>query len=164
VVAKFTAEPPAAATLVGASAEPLTITDAPASAVVQLVDPAIAPAGEPQQQRIFLSLENVRGTAPSAVLNVRLSAPAAGGAVPAAAEAPVIKSVALFGLAKASQPDQPHGGQGTTVTIDITDVARKLAQAAGVPLEELQVALEQPGGPGTKVTVDKISIYQQPIE
>ena len=162
--AKTSTEPPPPATLVGASAGKVNIGGSPATAEVKLEEAAAEIAGDPTEQRIFLNLENVRGEAPSATLILRIGAPAAG-AVPAS-ESSYVKSVALFGLAKASASDGEHGGNGINVAVDITDIAKKLAQEAGVPVDKLEVHIEQasvaPGQPA--VTVERISIYKQPVE
>lgn len=155
-------EPPPAATLVGANSEKLTV-DAGGTVTQVKLEPAAANlAASPEEQRVYLNLENIRGEAPSGALKIRISAPQPG-AVPAETTS-ITKSVALFGLAKASAEDGPHGGEGVNVTIDITDIARKLAQEAGVALDQLQVAIEQPAREGLPpITVDRVSVYKQPV-
>jgi tyrosinase len=70
--------------------------------------------GEPD--RIFLSLENIRGKDGSGIFDVILHKP------DAAAGSPGTKagSISLFGLENASRPDGPHAGSGLTKTLEIT--------------------------------------------
>ena len=50
------------------------------------------------------------------------------------------------------------------MTIDITEIARSLAQAAGVALDQLQIEIEQPARENLPpITVDRVSVYQQPV-
>jgi tyrosinase len=119
---------------------------------------AAAPAGP---VRTYLNLEQIKGKDPSGVLTVRLSRAGAGDA--AAAE--VVDTVALFGLAVASSTKGPHGGNGITITIDVTDQLRALGGAGGITPDKVDVHLEQPGVDGVtpgKITVDRISFYTVP--
>lgn len=161
--ASLSTEPPPAATLVGANAETVTVGTETIATPVQLDRAEADIAGDPIEQRVFLNLENVRGASPSGVLNVLISVPAQG-AMPASAPEQV-KSVALFGLAKASSPDRAHGGNGISIALDITDIAKQLAHGGGGVLEQLLVHLEQPGG-GERppITVERVSVYKQPVE
>jgi tyrosinase len=162
--AKLSSEPPPPASLVGASDGKITVTATPATADVKLRPEAAEAAGLEAEQRIFLNLENVRGTSPSALLMLRIGAPAAG-AVPAA-DSSFLVPVALFGLAQSSAPDGDHGGNGINVAVDITDIARSLAQTAGTSLEQFQVQIEhdQHEENPEPVTVERISIYKQAVE
>ncbi len=164
--AKLTEESPPPATLVGASTGRITVTGTPATADVKLESQAAGLAEAAglveADQRIFLNLENVRGSAPSASLTLRIGAPAAGAA--AAEDSSYLVPVALFGLAKSSAQDGEHGGNGINVAIDITEIANKLAEEAGAAVEELQVRIEQVEGENpAPVTVERISIYKQPV-
>lgn len=161
--ASLSPEPPPAATLVGANSEKLTVDAGGAVTQVRLEATAADLAASAEEQRIFLNLESIRGEAPSGALTIRISAPQAG-VVPAADAPSASKSVALFGLAKASAEDAPHGGEGVNVTIDITEIARSLAQAAGVALDQLQIEIEQPARENLPpITVDRVSVYRQPV-
>lgn len=104
-------------------------------------------------QRYFLNLERIRGEAPSGVLKVTISSE--GG------QTQMADSVALFGLAKASATDGPHGGNGLGATIDITQATQAIL-AAGGNLEKLTVSIEQPGAsPGREITVERVSVVAQ---
>jgi tyrosinase len=162
MVASLSPEPPPAAKLVGANAETVTVGSTTTSTTVRL-DPAEADiAGDPVEHRVFLNLENIRGTTPSGVLNVLISIPPRGG-MPASVPEQV-EPVALFGLAEATSPDGVHGGNGISLALDITDVLKQLAQAGGGVPEQLQVHLEQPGDrQQPPITVERVSIYKQPV-
>lgn len=150
--------PPPAATLVGASSESVTVGAERKATTVAFAPAEAVPAGDPVEQRLFLNLENVRGAAPSGVLNVYVS-PHTGG------EPVLADTVALFGLGKASGPDAEHGGNGLSIAIDITDLARTLAAAGDADLDQLSVSIEQPDqNPGQPITVERISVYRQPVE
>jgi tyrosinase len=122
----------------------------------------ITPAGDPTEQRLFLNLENVRGEAPSGVLDIYVSVPGAG-AVPASTPQHV-ETIALFGLAKASSTEGAHAGNGLSVAIDITNLIRNLAVDLQTALERLEVRIVQPGGAERPITVERISVYRQPVE
>ena len=160
--ATLSSEGPPEATLMGANGEALTVTDGPVATTVTFdtEQTEIAFAGEEQQ--VLLNLEGVRGTTPSGVLTISIR-PKQPGAEPAADVPPVVvKSVALFGLEIASDPASDHGGNGISMAVDVTDLLKQLGQEAGAPLEELEVRLEQPGGPSKKsITVERVSLYRQ---
>lgn len=70
--------------------------------------------GEPD--RVFLSLENIRGKDGSGIFDVMLHKPDA----PAGSAGMKVGSISLFGLENASRPDGDHGGAGLTKTLEIT--------------------------------------------
>jgi tyrosinase len=119
-------------------------------------------AGLVGEERVFLNLENVRGTAPSARLMIRIGAPSAGAAL--AEDSSYSVPVALFGLKQATASDGEHGGNGINVAVDITEIAGKLQEEAGASIDQLQVRIEQQAeGEVSPITVDRISIYKQPV-
>ncbi len=149
-------------TLVGANDDVVTVTSAAVSTRVEFVDAPTAAAGEPSEQRLFLNLENVRGEAPSGVLDIHVSAPG-DGAVPASTFEHV-ETIALFGLAKASSTEGAHAGNGLSVAIDITEIAKKLAVDLQTGLERLDVRIAQSSGVGSPITVERVSLYRQPVD
>ena len=162
-MASRTTQDPPATTLVGANGEAVSVGATPVATAVEIDAAQATIAGVEGEQRVFLNLEQVRGAAPSGVLSVSIRNAAAG---PADAAPPVaVRTVALFGLAKASSPDRGHGGNGISVAVDVTDALKELGQAAGAPLESLEVRLEQPGAAeGAKpITVERVSLYRQPV-
>ncbi len=114
-----------------------------------LASPAAAPGG-----RYYLNLEGVKGKSPSAVVNVVLTKP---GDDPGDSGAEATRSVALFGLANATEVAGPHGGSGLSATVEITDLVTAL-QAASPDEIEAHVALPESAG-DTTITIERISIY-----
>lgn len=111
--------------------------------------------------RLYLSLESVRGTAPSPLLKVYVNLPE--GADPALHPDRLAGSLTLFGLNVASQPDGPHGGSGLGYTIDITDLAQRLTNAGDFDQNHLRVTLV-PGeqiSEDKPVTVERISVLKR---
>lgn len=134
-----------------------TITRISVGQVIQTARIAVADQGASPAtaapQRYFLNLEGIRGSAPSGVLTVRLGDPSA----PAHAQ----ETVALFGLAKASDANGPHGGNGLGATINVTAAVRALL-ASGGALGNLPVSIEQPGAvAGSEIIVGRVSLVAQ---
>ncbi len=158
--AEFSTVPPPAPRVLGSNAERVIVGRTPRLTTVSIADPGAAKvellqagAALPRPQRYFLHLEGIRGNAPSGVLTVSIGSPGA-----AARHA---DTVALFGLAKASASDGPHGGNGLGATIDITDATQAILDAGG-SLDQLNVAIEQPeADPGREITVDRVSVVAQ---
>lgn len=76
--------------------------------------------------RGFLRIEGVRGTAGAPVYEVHLNVPP--GETPA--EHPELRagSLSTFGISEASRVDDRHGGEGKTVTLDITSLRDVLVE------------------------------------
>jgi tyrosinase len=111
--------------------------------------------------RLYLTLESVRGTAPSPLIEVYLNLP--DGADPAAHPELHAGSLTLFGLNVASQPNGSHGGNGLGYTLDITDLAQRLEKAGDFDPTHLRVTLV-PGeqvSDARPITVDKISVLKR---
>ena len=89
--------------------------------------------------RIFLNLENVRGTNDATTFSVYINVP--DGEDPA--KHPELKAgnVALFGLSKASAMDGTHAGDGLTLTVEITHVIDTLHLAGQLNVNQLHVRL-----------------------
>jgi tyrosinase len=111
--------------------------------------------------RLYLSLESVRGSAPSPLLDVYVNLP--DGADPALNADRLAGSLTLFGLNVASQTDGHHAGTGLGYTIDITDLAQRLTDAGDFDPNHLRVTLV----PGEQisdeepVTVERISVLKR---
>jgi tyrosinase len=158
--ANVSSTPPPPSTPVGSNSQ--TVTVAPAATTVVDLAPADATPASAVEQRLFLNLENVRGAAPSGVLNVFVSLPAQG-TVPASAPE-LVDTITLFGLAKASAPAGQHGGNGLTFALDITQLAKSLSVQSQSDLTQLQVRIEQPGGGNlAPITVERVSVFRQPV-
>jgi tyrosinase len=161
--------------LVGANDESVTLRSAATSSVrldsamQQKVVANLAPAGaaaapaaaSTAPERVFLNLENVRGTSDASAFDVYVGV-AAGHDV---ADHPELLagSIAPFGVRKASQPDDEHGGQGLTFVLDITDIVSQLHAGGSLDAGELSVRLvplrELPES--AQLTVGRISIFRQ---
>ncbi len=148
--------------LVGASQSGMTVTAARTKASIKLASaaPAAGLAGgavaAASAGRYYLNLEGIKGKTPSAVVTVVLTKP---GEDPGAGGAAAERSVALFGLANASDVEGSHGGSGLSATVDITDIVTAL-QAASPEEIEAHVALPETAG-DNEITIDRISIYSR---
>jgi tyrosinase len=115
-------------------------------------------------ERVFLNLENVRGTSDATAFQVYVGLGPDDD--PDAHPELLAGSIAPFGLRKASQADGEHAGQGLTFVLDITDVAHRLHLADSFDVDELPVRLVpvSPVRSGAEVTVGRISIYRHAAE
>ena len=128
----------------------------------QKISASLTPsAGEAQPDKVFLNLENIRGTSDANAYDVYVGVPE--GAKPLDHPELLAGSFSLFGLRKASKPDGEHGGQGLTVTIEITEIVDQLHLGKRLDVEALHVWVVAADGAdkGAKVTVGRISIYRQ---
>lgn len=112
--------------------------------------------GEPD--RVFLSLENIRGNEGSGVFDVILHKPDA----PAGAPGTKAGSISLFGLENASNPDGDHGGAGLTKTLEITKAvdAMKLDQAQAGTLD-VEIVPRSDVRDEDGITIGQISVHRQ---
>ena len=81
--------------------------------------------------RVFLSLENIRGNSSAAAFAVLVGAPGE-------AELRLVDHIAPFGVEEASDIEGEHAGQGLTVTVEISEIVRDLI-AAGITPDDLDV-------------------------
>ena len=128
----------------------------------QKISASLTPsAGEAQPDKVFLNLENIRGTSDANAYDVYVGVPE--GAKPLDHPELLAGSFSLFGIRKASKPDGEHGGQGLTVTIEITEIVDQLHLGKRLDVEALHVWVVAADGAdkGAKVTVGRISIYRQ---
>ena len=153
---------------IGASAAPLQVSAKPATTQIAVDLPganaAVLSMGvtEPGEEvsRVYLALESVKGNVASGMLDVYLDLPE--GAKPEKHAKKRVGSVALFGLNVASKPDGPHGGNGLSYTIDITDKAKQFT-AAGLGKGPLKVTLQTRDGHSgdAKITVGRVSLLKR---
>lgn len=144
--------------LLGANDGALQINSAGARTNVRLdsvvrnkVSGSLAAASETNvPDRVYLQLENVRGTRDANVLDVSVNQQRAG-------------SVSLFGLRRASSKDGPHGGAGLTFLLDITDVIDNLHLTNTLDTDSLDVRItpDQAIPAGAEITVGRVSVYRQ---
>ncbi len=155
--------------LVGANEGALAITGAGARTTVKLdadvrrnVSASLASASETAQpDRVYLNLENIRGTHDAAVLSVYINLPE--GASPSDHPELFAGSVGLFGLRRASLKDGQQGGQGLSFVLEITKIVDALFLGNALDVDSLQVRIvphraipEQ-----ADITVGRVSIYRQ---
>jgi tyrosinase len=159
--------------LVGATAGSVAIQGSEVHSDVQLdsgmrrkVTESLAPAGDAiagpaAPDRVFLNLENVRGTTDAAAFRVYVGL--APGAKPADHPEQLAGSIAPFGLAKASAADEEHSGQGLTFVLDITDIVDRLHLSNSFDVDSLPVRIVpvHPIPDETPITVGRISIFRQ---
>jgi tyrosinase len=155
--------------LVGASQQSVPIKGARARATVRLnpdvrrkVSQSLAAASATNlPDRVFLNLENIRGTHDASVLNVYVNLPE--GANPSDRPELFAGSVALFGLRRASAADGKHGGQGLTFTLDITKIVDDMHLNNALDTDSIGVTIvpHHPVPDQADVTVGRISVYRQ---
>jgi tyrosinase len=161
--------------LVGATDAPIDLNETVARGVLS-VEPARSPAMmaeavAPAQPTVYLNLENVTGTGTPADFEVFVDLP------DDSVEPLRVGTLTTFGVARASDPNGPHGGNGLTQVYDITFAAQTLglnstsakdiqvafrreargAAAEGVPLGLEAITIDADGE--NTVQVGRISVY-----
>jgi len=154
--------------LVGASSQ-VNLQDGETAATVQLdksvvskVSSSLAKsAAPPAPDRVFLNLENVRGLADSTAFHVYVGVPQ--GEKPADHPELMAGSIALFGVRKASDPDEEHGGKGLTYVLDISNIVDGMHLGNKLDVDKLDVRLVpvRPVPASAQVTIGRIGIYRQ---
>jgi tyrosinase len=111
--------------------------------------------------RVYVNLENVRGTFDASVLSVYINLPE--GAKPADHPELLAGSVGLFGLRNASLKDGKHGGEGLNFVLEITKIVDELHlnNALGVDSIQVRVVPHQALPDQAQITIGRISIYRQ---
>jgi tyrosinase len=118
-------------------------------------------AGAPKEpDRVFLNLEHIKSANDAAVFQVYVNLPP--NADPAAHPECLAGAVSLFGVKKASRGDDPHGGNGLTTVLDITDIVDAL-HLSNQDLDQLSVRFVPRTRirPEDKVSVGRVSVYRQ---
>lgn len=146
------------AELVGANDGALRIKSSGARATVRLdsdvrgkVSASLAEASETTlPDRVYLQLENVRGTRDAYKLDVSVNQQHAG-------------TVALFGLRRATLKDGQHGGGGLTFVLDITNIIDNLFLENALDTDSLDVKIvpNQAVPDSAEITVGRVSVYRQ---
>ncbi len=110
--------------------------------------------------RVYLKLENVRGTRDATVLNVFVKGD---GAQAGEQRANLAGQVALFGMRRASVKDGEHGGGGLTFVLDITRIVDQLHLDGALDVASLAVSLvpRHALSAGETITVGRVSVYRQ---
>jgi tyrosinase len=155
--------------LVGANQQALPITGSGASTSVKLnagvrrkVAASLANASETAvPDRVFLNLENVRGTHDAAALSVYINLPE--GAKASDHPELLAGTVGLFGLRRASLKDGKHGGQGMNYVLEITKIVDALHLNHALDVDSLRVTIvpyqDVPGD--EQITVGRVGIYRR---
>jgi tyrosinase len=155
--------------LVGASQTGLPIRGSGASTSVKLdagvrnkVSASLARAAEAAApDRVYLKLENVRGTHDASILSVYINLP--DGAKPSDHPELLAGSVGLFGLHDASLEDGKHGGQGLDFVLEITKIVDALHLKDALDVDSLSVRIVpyRPIPDNEQITVGRVSIYRR---
>ena len=100
--------------------------------------------------RVYLQLEDVRGSIDAYKLNVSVNQEPVG-------------TVSLFGLRRASDRDGAHGGAGLNFILDITDIIDRVFMADALVADTLDVKIEPNHSVQEKsaITVGRVSVYRQ---
>ena len=100
--------------------------------------------------RVFLNLENIRGLNDATTFQVVVNGQLAG-------------TIALFGVRKATQADDEHGGQGLTHVLEITKLLDKLHLNDAIDTDKLDVRIVpvRPVPEEAKVSIGRISLFRQ---
>jgi len=154
--------------LVGASAQPVKLAGSEARTSVQLDRKvrqkvsaslnAVRAAATPESaapDRVFLNLENVRGLDDATNFQIYVRSPGH--------PEHLAGSVGLFGVSKATAPDEEHAGQGLNYTINITDIVDEMHMNNALDVDALQVRIvplrEVPDE--AQISIGRISIYRE---
>jgi len=155
--------------LVGASQEQVPVKGSSVRTSVRL-DPATrskvaatlaAPSEAAPPDRVFLRLENVRGTQNASVLSVFIDLPP--DADPNDHLELLAGTVGLFGLRQASVPDGSHGGQGLSFSLEITKIVDALHLSDRLNQDSLQVTVVPSDALPDRapITIGRISIFRK---
>jgi len=154
--------------LVGASAQSIKIAGSETRASVQLDRNvrqkvtsslnAAARAAAPESaapDRVFLNLENVRGLDDATNFKIYVSSPGH--------PEHLAGSVGLFGVSKATSPDEEHAGQGMNIVLEITDVVDEMHLNRAFDVDALQVRIAplRPVPDEAQISIGRISIYRE---
>ena len=111
--------------------------------------------------RVFLNLENVRGAADAIAFSVYIDLPE--GSDPALHPERLAGSIALFGVRKASNADEEHGGAGLNYSLEITRIVDALHLENKLDVDTLGIRFvpTNPVSKSAKVSIGRISLYRQ---
>lgn len=160
--------------LMGATTEAVPIRGSEVRSRVQLdtdmrrkVAASLAPAPATRSgdvagpDRVFLNLENVRGTADAAAFHVYVGVPED----EESADHPerLAGSIAPFGVSEASQEEEEHAGQGLTFVLEITDIVDQLQLEDSFEADKMAVRIVplHPVANDAGLTIGRISIFRQ---
>jgi tyrosinase len=109
--------------------------------------------------RVFLKLENIRGTSDAAIYHVYIDLPP--NADPAQYADRRAGTVSLFGVSAASDPNGPTAGSGINQVLEITQIVDAL-HLSGDALERLDVQLvpATPAVAGATFSIGRLSVFK----
>jgi tyrosinase len=115
-----------------------------------------AGAAHEEPDRVFVSLENIRGKNGAATFDVYVKAPRAGGEHR-------IGSFGLFGVEQASMPSGPSGGAGLNKVLEATQAIDAMHLGGDVDLNELEVHIKPRDDVRNEdqIVVGQVSIYRK---
>ncbi|HUI59013.1 MAG TPA: tyrosinase family protein, partial [Steroidobacteraceae bacterium] len=151
--------------LLGAGEKSVRLGHARASAEVKLaaaprsrLSESFAQAGGHEPDRVFLNLENIRGSNGAAKFDVFLGSKKPGAAAPRQ-----VGTFSLFGLEAASDASAAHGGKGLTKVIEVTQVidAMHLGKELDSNLLEVQIVPRSDVRDDDGITIGHVSLYRQ---
>jgi tyrosinase len=161
---------PREAQLLGANSGELEVKDSGADTVVRLADDgqrkltALIERASAQSYvgRVYLGLENIRGTFDAAVLNTYINLPE--GARPADHRNLMAESAGLYGLRQASAAHGENSGPGLTFLLEITGILIELHASHSFNPEEIRVSIvpDRPLPDSITIVIGRISIFTVP--
>ena len=116
--------------------------------------------GEPD--RVYLNIENIRGSNGSSIFDVYLGSKLSS----TDAAAKHVGAISLFGLEEASNPDGPHGGQGLTKVLEVTEAvdAMHLGKELDTGSLDVRIVPRSDVRDEDAITVGQISLYRKAAE
>jgi len=155
---------PKEAELLGATSAALEIKGSGASAIISCTQDGQQKllAAQTSPIPIYLALENIRGSYDAAVLNAYINLPE--GARPGDHRNLLAGSVGLYGLTRASVPDNENGGQGLTSIFDISRVISELFAVESMRPDAIRISIvpNHPLPDSADIVVERISIFAVP--
>jgi len=161
--------------LIGANSSSLKLVGRKSVSQVRLDKPGVAKVAKhlaakglvannvaaPSHERVFLNLESIRGQRNNVFIEVYVGLPA--GAQPDAHPELCAGGVSLFGVAAASDPADPHGGNGVNASLEITEIVNALRAKGALDLAQVQIDLvpDKDLSADDELSVGRISIYRQ---
>jgi tyrosinase len=158
---------PKDAELLGANSRALEITGSGAHTIVKLIPDAQRKlreglanvSAETSLLRVYLMLENIRGTQDATVLSAYINLPE--GAKPGDHRDLLAGSVGLYGLSRASTDGNENGGEGLAFILDITRIVIDLVATKSLDADEVRVSIvpNRQLPDSTDIVIARIAIF-----
>jgi tyrosinase len=163
---------PKNAELLGINSEALEIKRPGAHTIVRLtadgrrklVAGLSSTAAASSRSRVYLLLENIRGTNDASVLNVYINLPE--DARPGEYRDLMAGAVGLYGLRRASIQRGQDGGSGLTFVLDVTTILGKLVASKSLEADVIRVSIvpNRQLGDSADIVVGRVSIVSIPTK